>query len=135
MLYKYKEAFTLRDEIGTCPNIEVEIDVTDKSPFFIRPYHIREEDKAFIDMEMKWLCSMGILKEGFSAYSSPVMLISRNVTKDRRVVTDFRNLNVRIAENNLAYPLVRDTFSVLENSKCEVLSVLDLKDAFHSLRL
>ena len=33
MLYRYKEAFSLRDEIGTCPNIEVEIDVTDKSPF------------------------------------------------------------------------------------------------------
>ena len=26
MLYKYKEAFSLRDEIGTCPNIEVEMD-------------------------------------------------------------------------------------------------------------
>ena len=37
MSYKYKEAFSLRDEIGTCPNIEVGIDVTDKSPFFIRP--------------------------------------------------------------------------------------------------
>ena len=33
LLYRYKEAFSLRDEIGTCPNIEVEIDVTDKSPF------------------------------------------------------------------------------------------------------
>ena len=44
MLYKYKEAFSLRDEIGTCPNIEVGIKVTDKSPFFIRPYHIGEED-------------------------------------------------------------------------------------------
>ena len=38
-------------------------------------------------------------------------------------------------KNNLAYPLVSDTFSVLGKSKCEVLSVLDLKDAFHSLRL
>ena len=62
MLFKYREAFSLRDEIGTCPNIEVEIDVTDKSPFFIRPYHVREEDKAFIDKEMKQLCYMGILK-------------------------------------------------------------------------
>ena len=53
MLFKYREAFSLRDEIGTCPNIEVEIDVTDKSPFFIRPYHVRDEDKAFIDKEMK----------------------------------------------------------------------------------
>ena len=53
MLFSYKEAFSLRDEIGTCPNIEVEIDVTDKSPFFVRPYHVREEDEAFIDKEMK----------------------------------------------------------------------------------
>ena len=135
MLYRYKEAFSLRDVIGTCPNIEVEIEVTDKSPFFIRPYHVREEDKAVMDKEMKRLCYMGILKEGFLAYSSPVMLISRKLTKDKRVVMDFRHLNVRIAKNNLAYPLVRDTFSVLGNLKCEVLSVLDLKDAFHSLRL
>ena len=53
MLFKYKEAFSLRDEIGTCPNIEVEIELTDKSPFFIRPYHVRVEDKAIIDKEMK----------------------------------------------------------------------------------
>ena len=52
-LSKYREAFSLRDEIGTCLNIEVEIDVTDKSPFFIRPYHVREEYEAFIDKEMK----------------------------------------------------------------------------------
>ena len=42
MLYKYREAFSLRDEIGTCPNIKVEIEVTDKSTFFIIPYHVRE---------------------------------------------------------------------------------------------
>ena len=135
MLFKYREACSLRDEIGTYPHIEVEIDVTDKSLFYIRPYHVREEDKAIIDKELKRLCYMGILKEGFSAYFSPVMLVSRKLTKDKRVVTDFRHLNVRIAKNNLAYPLVRDTFSVLGNSKCKVLSVLDLKDAFHSLRL
>ena len=42
---------------------------------------------------------------------------------------------MRIAKINLAYPLLRDTFSVLGSSKCEALSVLDLKDVFHSLRL
>ena len=120
MLYKYKDAFSLRDEIGTCPNIEVEIEVTDRSPFFIRPYHVSKEDKVVIDKEMNRLCYMSILKEGFSAYSSLVMLISRKLTKDKRVVTDFRHLNVRIAKNHLAYPLVRDTYSVLGNSKCEV---------------
>ena len=62
MLNKYKEAFSLRDKIGTCPNIEVEIEVTDKSPFFIRPYHVREEDKAIINKEMKRFVLHGYLK-------------------------------------------------------------------------
>ena len=63
------------------------------------------------------------------------MLISKKITQDKRVVTDFRHLNIRIANYNLAYPLLKDTFSLLGSSRCEVLSVLDLKDAFHLLRL
>ena len=133
MLYKYRGAFSWLDEISTCPNIEVEINVMDKLPFLIRPYHVNEEDKTLIDKEMGCLYYLGILNEGFSAYSSPVMLITRKVTQDKRVVTDFGHLNVRIAKNNLAYPLHKDTFSVLGSSRCEVLSVSDLKDAFHSL--
>ena len=30
LLVKYREAFSLRDEIGTCPNIEVDLQVIDK---------------------------------------------------------------------------------------------------------
>ena len=134
MLYKYKDVYSLRDEIGMCPNIEVGIEVMDKSPFFIRPYHFRKEDKKVIDKEMKRLCYLGILKEGFSPYSSPFMLTSHKLKQDKRVVMDFRHVYIRIAKNNLAYLLVRDTFSVLGNSKCEVLLVLDLKDTFHLLQ-
>ena len=135
LLYQYKDAFSLRDEIGLCPNIEIEIDVTDKSPFFIRPFHANEDNKVILDKEMKQLCYLGILKEGFLAYFSPVMLIHRKMTQEKRVVTDFRHLNMHIAKNNLAYPLLKDTFSMLGSSKCEVMLVLDLKDAFHSLQL
>ena len=53
LLYKYEDAFSLRDEKGLCPNIEIEIDVTDKSPFFIRPFHANEEDQKILDKEMK----------------------------------------------------------------------------------
>ena len=95
LIFEYKDAFSLRDKIGTCPNIKVEIDVTNKSPFFIRPFHAREEDMAILDREMKRLCYLGILKEG---YSSPVVLISRKMTQDKRVVTDYRHLNMRIAK-------------------------------------
>ena len=79
MLYEYRDAFSFRDEIGTCPNTEVEIDIMDKTPFFIRPYHIKEQDKNTLDKEMKRLCYLGISKKGFSTYSSPVMLISKKM--------------------------------------------------------
>ena len=80
MFYEYKDVFSLRDEIVTCPNIEVNIEFMDNSPFFIWPYHVKEEDRAVLDKEMRRLCYLGILKEGFSAYSSPVMLISGKLT-------------------------------------------------------
>ena len=76
MLYKYKDTFSLRNEIGTCPNKEVETDITEKSPFYIRLYHVKDEDKNTLHKEMKRVCYLGILKEGFSAYSSPVILES-----------------------------------------------------------
>ena len=53
MLYEYKDMFSLRDEIGMCLSIEVNIEVTDNSPFFIRPYHVKEEDRVVLDKEMR----------------------------------------------------------------------------------
>ena len=46
MLYRYKEAFSLRDEIGTCLNIEVGIDVTDTSPFLLDHTTLRKKIKG-----------------------------------------------------------------------------------------
>ena len=77
-------------------------------------------------------------KRRISSYSSPVILISRKVTQDKRVVMDFRHLNT--VKNNLAYPLleIHSQFTTALSvgwGGGEVLSVLDLKDMFHSLRL
>ena len=93
-------------------------------PIFIRPYYVKEEDKALINKQMKKVVlSSRNVKRMILPYSSLVMLISRKLTKDKRVVTDFRHFNIRIARNKLAYPFTQNIFSVLGSSKCEVLSV------------
>ena len=51
------DEFSLRGGISKCPNKEVEMDVTDTSPFLVRPYHVKEEHKAVLDNERKRLCS------------------------------------------------------------------------------
>ena len=53
------------------------------------------------------------IKGRCSAYCSPVMLISMKVMKDKRVLTNFRHLNIKISKNNLVYPLPKDTFFIL----------------------
>ena len=55
MLIKYRNAFSLRDEIGECPNLEADIKVIDDSPFFVRPFPISESDKPFMDDQMERL--------------------------------------------------------------------------------
>ena len=87
-----------------------------------------------LDKEMKRLCHLGIIKEGFWGYSSPVIFICRKLTKDNWCVSDFEHINTRIAKTNLAFSLVKDMFSILGSLKYYVLSEIDLKDAFHSLR-
>ena len=77
---KYKDAFSLRDEIGLCPNMEIELELNDETPFFIRPFPIKEIEKDVVDKEMRKGCMLGILKKGMSSYSSPIMLILRKLT-------------------------------------------------------
>ena len=81
-MYKYKDTFGLRYQIGMSPNIELEIDFTENFPFFIRPYHVKEEDKTKVQRKEK-VMSLRNYKKGYSAYSKPVM-ISRKVTNDKK---------------------------------------------------
>ena len=135
MIHKHKKAFSLRDEIGECPNLKVTIDVVDDSPFFVRPFPISEANKPIMDRQMNRLVELGILSRASTSHTSPVMLITRKVTNDKRPIVDFRLLNTRIRRRNNATPLLRDIFKVLGKSKCEVLSCVDIKDAYHSIRL
>ena len=135
IIKSHKEAFSLRDEIGKCSIIKIDIDVVDDSPFFVRPFPIHEEDKPLMDIYMANLVSLGILSKNNTTHTSPVMLAARKGTKNKRPVVDFRLLNTRIMRRNTGTPLLRDIFKILGKSKCEVLSCVDLKDAFHSLGL
>ena len=60
MLIKYRDAFSLRDEIGECPSLKADIKVIGDSPFFVRPFPISENDKPFMDDQMERLVPLGI---------------------------------------------------------------------------
>ena len=49
----FHDVFSLRDEIGTCPFIEVHLKLKDETPFFVMPYPMHEEQKKVIQKEME----------------------------------------------------------------------------------
>ena len=134
-LLKYREAFSLRDEIGSCPFFEVSLKLKDDTPFFVRPYPIREDMKPVVQKEMDRLERLGIIKKGLTGYSSPVLLVKRKNQPLPRVVTDFRILNEKLVKVNHAFPLVRDCVDAIGAANADVYSVFDLRDAFHTLFL
>ena len=61
------------------------------------------------------------------------MLIPRKLTGIPRIVTDFRHLSSRLFTLQPSIPLV--AMQILGSSGNEVLSLADLRDAYHTLRL
>ncbi len=69
------EAFSLQNEVGTCPFYKVHLSLTDDTPFFIRPYDLKQELVAVMDKEVDRFVKRGILVQGHMGYVSPVKLI------------------------------------------------------------
>ena len=71
----FHDVFSLRDEIGTYPFIEVHLKMKDETPFFVHPYPMREEQKKVIQKGMDKLEHLGIIQKGLTGYSSLVVLV------------------------------------------------------------
>ena len=132
---QFTDIFSLRDEIGTCPFVEVHLKLKDETPFFVRQYPMRQEQKKVIQKEMDRLEHLGIIQKGLTGYSSLVVLVKWKNQNLYQVCSDFCILNEKLVKINHALPLVRDCIEQLGRKKCHYLSTIDLRDAFHTLRL
>ena len=132
---QFTDVFSLRDEIGTCPFIELYLKLKDETPFFVRPYPMREEQKKVIQKKMDRLEHLSIIRKGLTGYSSLVILVKWKNQNLYQVCSDFWILNEKLVKINHAFPLVRDCIEQLGRKKCHYLSTIDLRDAFHTLHL
>ena len=121
---QFTDIFSLRYEIGTCPFIEVHLKLKDETPFFVRPYPMREEQKKVIQKEMDRLKHLGIIHKGLTSYSSPVVLVKWKNQNLNRVCSNFCILNEKLVKINHAFPLVRDYIEQLGRKKCHYLSMI-----------
>ena len=135
LLYKYKEAFSLMDQVGDCTDCEVDFTLSDDKPFMIKPYIVSPADIELVEKEVDKLIKLGVVSVGSSNYTSPLMILAKPGTKEKRAVVDYRHLNSKISKYNLSTSLVKHAMHRIGMSECTIMSKIDLKAAFHSLRL
>ena len=129
---QFTDIFSLRNEIGTCPFIEIHLKLKDGTPFFVRPYPMREEQKKVIQKEMDRLEHLGIIRKGLTGYSSPVVLVKWKNQNLYQVCSDFCILNEKLVQINHAFPLFRDCIEQLGRTKRHYLSMIYFRDAFYT---
>ena len=78
---------------------------------------------------------LGIIQKELTGYSSLDVLVKWKNQNLCRVCSDFCILNEKLVKINHAFPLVRDCIEQLGRKKCPYLTTIDLRDAFHTLRL
>ena len=96
---------------------------------------MRVEQKKVIQKEKDRLEHLGIIRKGLTGYSSPVVLVKRKNQNLYRVCSDFWILNEKLLKINHTFPPVQGCIEQLGRSKCNYMSTIDIREAFHTLRL
>ena len=78
---------------------------------------------------------MKIIAPGTAQHVSPLLLVDKKGTNEKRICVDLRYCNKNLLPNPWPYPLIRDTLKKIGMSGAKFFSSFDVKNAFHSLHL
>ena len=150
MLYKHRAAFIdSSGKLGRCDLVEHKIKLKpDAQPIAKNPYRMSPEMKEAVQKQIKRLLKLGVIQEGDSEWSSPLIAVKKNVKKSRkhlqkgdksgkeiRVVVDFRWLNLSSIYNRVEIPSISSLLDTIGQQKPKFYTSLDLKDGYHQMPL
>jgi len=137
LLYDFRDIFAYSPTDLTERNLlECNI-ITDPNakPCRSRPYRLNDEMRHRVDKQLDELLASGVITEDDgSPFASPIVMV-RKKTRDWRFCVDMRNLNVISISLYHDLPVLDDIIDVVTRNKAKVISVCDLKSAYHQLKL
>ena len=106
---------------------------TDCKPIAAPSRKYSQEDRTFIESEIKRMLSEGIIEPSSSPWRAQVV-ITKNERHKKRLVIDYSQTINRFTTLN-AYPLPRIDETVNRIAQYRVFSTIDLKSAYHQVPL
>jgi hypothetical protein len=99
-----------------------------KPMFRYSPFELAEMEK-----QVKELLELGYIRPSSSPYGAPVLFVMKPRSTELRMVIDYRAIN-KITRRN-AFPLPRIDVLLDHLAGCKVMSLIDLRQAYHQIQL
>ena len=112
--------------------VTMNIELTDETPFKIRPYRAAADDQKAIDQTVSEWLAAGIVSRSRSPFSSSVVVVNKK-DGEKRVCVDFRKLNAVTKAYVIRLPSIDEILSKLGGAK--YISTFDLKSGFFNVPL
>lgn len=131
LLNKYRQCFAQGiDELGSARSIKMKIELTNKEPFYYRPYRLASTEKEQVTGIINDLLAQNIIQESTSNYASPILLV-RKKGGEQRMCIDYRKLNSKTLKEHYPLPLIDDTIDALNQQK--YFTAFDLSMGYHQI--
>ena len=119
-------------QLGASCRQKLVIDTGDNAPVRQRPYRVAPQVKAEIDKQVNEMLTHGIIRESYSNYASPVVMVKKK-NGEYRFAIDYRKLNAITKTMNYPLPTFQDVTDLL--GQATLFSVMDMKSGFWQLEI
>ena len=114
------------------------IQTVDDNPVYSKLYPYPVGLSEFVNKEIKELVENGIIRPSTSPYNNPIWVVNKKGCDDqgnqkRRLVIDFRKLNLKTLDEKYPVPDINNILSNLGGAT--YFTKLDLKSGFHQILL
>ncbi|XP_064465312.1 uncharacterized protein LOC135376767 [Ornithodoros turicata] len=123
LLGRFQDVFS--DKPGRTSLVSHDIEVESQDAVKCKPYRLSMNEKDILKKEIDKMIELGVIEEGTSDYTSPIILV-RAPGKDPRPCVDYRKLNA--VTKDLIYPIPNIEERIETVSRAKYIS------AFHLIR-
>ena len=131
LVFKNLDVFAFKDsQMLASDLVKMKIDLTDKTPFKIKPYRLSLNDQKVVDKAVREWEESGIICRSRGPYSSSAVVVDKK-DGSKRVCIDFRRLN-KITKPYV-YPLPTIDQILGKLGGAQYISTFDLKSGFFAV--
>lgn len=133
LLCKYRSQFAFsKSELGKCNLVPINIEIEESKVVRQQPYRVSPAQRLVIEEQIDDMLKHGIIRESYSNFASPVVLVKKSDGENRFCV-DYRGLNKIVKDVSYPIPRIEDILHALQGAK--FFAELDLNSGYWQISI